>query len=262
MHADESVAEAAWIAGLGDVEIRYEASIGGEMAASSLLKDFDAVFVGLGLGEDTRLGIPGEEGVGVIGATEWIERMKLESNPGAGSGWSFGKVVIVGGGNTAVDVARECAQLGAKEVTMVYRRGPESMSAYAHEMDHARKEGVRVMHHVQPIAVVRDQTKRVSFLQMSNGEGGVVDLPADLIVVAIGQLRLRALARELPGVALDSRGCIIADSATSQTGKPKVYAGGDCVNGGKEVVNAVAEGRNAARAMNAAFARAEPRSKD
>jgi glutamate synthase (NADPH/NADH) small chain len=189
----------------------------------------------------------------VVGATAWIEQMKL----GGGSVGSLGRVVVVGGGNTAIDVARECAQLGAPQVTMVYRRGANEMSGYDHELAAARAEGVRLELHAQPVGVVRGADGGVEALRVARAENGVPvpgterDLPCELVAIAIGQSKLRALAQEFPGVELDARGCIVSDAATGATGNPKVFAGGDCVNGGKEVVDAVAAGRNAARFVHA-----------
>jgi glutamate synthase (NADPH/NADH) small chain len=101
---------------------------------------------------------------------------------------------------------------------------------------------------------VRDGSGKLTALRVAQTDanakpiaGTERDLPCDLVALAIGQSKLRALAKELGGVALDARGCVVADAATCQTGNPKVFAGGDCINGGKEVVNAVADGRNAAR---------------
>ena len=241
LHADAALAEVDWVASLG-VRIRTSVEIGRDVAAAQLLAEHDAVFLGLGLGEDTKLGIPGEDGPGVVGATAWIEDVKLRgcAQP------PLGHVVVVGGGNTAIDVARECAQLGAASVTMVYRRAPADMSGYAHEMEAARKDGVALVAHARPSAVIRDAAGVVKALRVTVA-GAERDLPCDLVAMAIGQSKLRAVATQFPGVALDARGCVVADPTTGTTGHPKVFSGGDCVNGGKEVVNAVAEGRNAAR---------------
>jgi glutamate synthase (NADPH/NADH) small chain len=170
-------------------------------------------------------------------------------------------VVVVGGGNTALDVARECAQLGAESVTMVYRRGFEDMSGYSHELASARHEGVLVVDHAKPVAVLRDAAGAVRALRVSKSRagsagdkrGGEPELPCSLLVIAIGQSKLRSVAEQFPGVKLDARGCIVADASTGATGNPKVYSGGDCINGGKEVVNAVADGRNAARHLHRAW---------
>jgi dihydropyrimidine dehydrogenase (NAD+) subunit PreT len=254
LHAEDALREVEWVQSLG-VEIQTGLEVGREVTGAQLLDEHDAVFLGPGLGDDTRLGIPGESGPGVVGATAWIESIKVA----AGVRPRLGRVVVVGGGNTAIDVARECAQLGAEEVTMVYRRGAAEMSGYVHEMTAARMEGVKLLLNAQAIAVVRDAGGAVNALRVTPAPrgtlvaGGERDLPCDLVVLAIGQSRLRAIVQQFPGVSLDARGCVVADAATGATGHPRVYAGGDCVNGGKEVVNAVAEGRNAARHLNATW---------
>ncbi|MBI2390355.1 MAG: FAD-dependent oxidoreductase [Deltaproteobacteria bacterium] len=248
LHAAEAVREVEWVLDLG-IELRRNVSVGeGGVRGAQLLTEYDAVFVGVGLGEDSRLGVPGEDGPGVIGAVDWIERMKLDPKTDK----PRGRVVVVGGGNTAIDVARECAQLGAQDVVMVYRRTRDAMSGYAHELAAARKEGVRLLEQAVPVEVIRRQGALVA-VRLARTEGGRPvpgtewELACDQIIVAIGQSKLRAIAGELPGVELDAKGCVVADAATGQTGNPRVFAGGDCVNGGKEVVNAVADGRNAAR---------------
>jgi glutamate synthase (NADPH/NADH) small chain len=258
LHAEDALREVEWVRSLG-VEVRTGVEVGREVTGERLLAEHDAVFLGLGLGDDTRLRIPGEDGPGVVGATAWIEEMKLAGAMGP----KLGRVVVVGGGNTAIDVARECAQLGAEEVTMVYRRGAAEMTGYDHEMNAAKKEGVRLLLHAQPVAVVRDAggvQGAVRALRVAHTENGAPvagterDLPCDLVALAIGQSKLRALAQQFPGVQLDARGCVVADATTGATGNPKVFSGGDCVNGGKEVVNAVADGRNAARHLMAKWA--------
>ena len=199
-----------------------------------------------GLGADTRLGVPGEDGAGVHGATAFIERLKNEA------GFTVEGVrraVVVGGGNTAIDVARELAQLGVTDVAMVYRRTAREMSGYAHEMNAARVEGVRLVESAQPVAVVRDAAGKVTALRVSStaGDAGEREIACDVVVLAIGQSKLRSLATSFAGVTLDPRGCVTVDAKTKRTGHAKVYAGGDCINGGKEVVNAAADGRDAAR---------------
>jgi len=241
LHAEDALREIEWVLSLG-AELKTGVEVGRDVTGAQLLAEHDAVFLGLGLGDDNRLGIPGEDGPGVVGATAWIEEMKLAK----GVRPKLGHVVVVGGGNTALDVARECAQLGAEAVMMVYRRGIAEMSGYAHELEGARKEGVIFVDHAQPVAVLRDASGAVRALRVSK-RGAEVDLPAALVAIAIGQSKLRSVAQQFPGVKLDARGCVVADPQTGATGNPKVFSGGDCVNGGKEVVNAVADGRNAAR---------------
>ncbi|HVH42247.1 MAG TPA: FAD-dependent oxidoreductase [Labilithrix sp.] len=266
LHVEDALHEVAWVEGLG-VDVRTGVDVGsedgpGRISAKKLLDTYDAVFIGIGLGADSKLGIPGEDGPGVYGATEWIERMKLEMSRAHREEIAGKRVLVVGGGNTAIDVARECALLGAADVAMCYRRGVPEMSGYAHEMSGGRKEGVRLVGHVLPVAFVRDAGGKLTALRVAKTDadakpiaGTEHDLPCDLVALAIGQSKLRDLAKELPGVELDKRGCVVVtDTDTCVTGNPKVFAGGDCINGGKEVVNAVADGRNAARALVARWA--------
>jgi glutamate synthase (NADPH/NADH) small chain len=251
MHAADSVHEVEWVQALG-VEIKTGVEVGVTVRGAELLEKYDAVFIGVGLGADSKLGVPGEDGPGVLGATAWIERMKLEQSAAAPA---LGRVVVVGGGNTAIDMVRECARLGAKSVTLVYRRGREAMSAYKHELDSARKEGVRVVESTAPLRFLRDTGGAlvgVTLAQTADGRpvpGTEYDFACDLAGLAIGQAKVKTIADELAGVTLDARGCVVVDPKTRRTSHPKVYAGGDCVNGGKEVVNAVADGRDAAHAM-------------
>jgi dihydropyrimidine dehydrogenase (NAD+) subunit PreT len=255
LHAEDALHEVDWVVSLG-VEIRTGVEIGKDVKGKDLLAEYDAVFVGVGLGLDSKLGLPEEEGPGVYGATAWIEAMKLAKI----GELDLGRVVVVGGGNTAIDMARECAQLRAKSVTMIYRRSASEMSGYAHELDGARKEGVTLVSETVPVGFERDEKRRVKALRVATTKAGK-PIPGtervvacDTVGVAIGQSKIRAIAEELSGVALDTRGCVVADPQTGRTGNPKVYSGGDCINGGKEVVNAVADGRNAARDMMKRFA--------
>jgi glutamate synthase (NADPH/NADH) small chain len=138
---------------------------------------------------------------------------------------------------------------------MVYRRHIDAMSAYGHELDAARKEGVRVIPMAIPVKFLRDGAGQLLGVTIAETDGIRAvhskdhDIPCDLVGLAIGQAKVRTIAQELPGVVLDERGCVVVDPRTMRSANPKVYAGGDCVNGGKEVVNAVADGRDAARAM-------------
>ncbi len=250
MYAPDSLKEVAFIQSLG-VRIKTGVEVGRDISAEELLREYDAVFLGVGLGPDSRLDLPGEDGPGVYGATALIERLKNDATfrlP------ATARVLVVGGGNTAIDAARELAQLTKADVAMVYRRRQADMPGYAHELKQARQEGARFIENTVPLAVLR-KGKRVRALRVAKAEKGKAlpgteqELAADLIVVAIGQARLTALASLFPGVRVDRRGRIAVDPATGRTGNPRVYAGGDCANGGKEVVNAVEEGKIAARAI-------------
>ena len=224
------------------VWIREGAEVGKDVKPADLLREFDAVFLGVGLGSDSRLGIPGEEGAGVEGATAWIERMKLEPRLALDG---VRRALVVGGGNTAIDAARELARLGVPEVAMVYRRTAAEMPGYRHEMEAARREGVRLVERGIPKAFLRDRSGRLSHLQLQDGQ----EIPADLALLAIGQAKLPDLAAAFPGVALDEKGRVVVEPGTGRTGNPRVFAGGDAVSGGELVVTAAQEGKRAARAI-------------
>jgi glutamate synthase (NADPH/NADH) small chain len=245
MHVEGSLLEVDFIRSLG-VTIREGVEVGRDVAAAELLREFDAVFLGVGLGADARLGIPGEEGPGVIGATAWIERMKLEADFRLDG---VRAALVVGGGNTAIDAARELARLGVPRVAMVYRRTAAEMPGYEHEMAQARREGVQLVERAVPRAFKRGPGDALQALELQDGQ----ELPADLVILGIGQARLRKLLEGVSGVRLDERGLVIADAASGRTGNPKVFAGGDAVSGGQEVVNAAQEGKRAARAIAAAL---------
>jgi glutamate synthase (NADPH/NADH) small chain len=254
--------EIAWVLELakGRIELRTGVEVvsgsagAGQVSAADLLKDYDAVFLGLGLGADSTLGVPGEDGSGVVGATAFIERLKADPTLTLEG---VKRALVVGGGNTALDALHELVLLGI-DTAMVYRRSRAEMPGYAHELEGARVDGARMIEDRVPVAVLRDGGK-VTGLRVAPAKGGKrvdgpeEDLPADLIVVAIGQNRATQVALAFPGVELDAKGRVVVDRATHRTKNPKVYSGGDCVNGGKEVVNAAAEARVAVRAMCAAF---------
>jgi dihydropyrimidine dehydrogenase (NAD+) subunit PreT len=158
------------------------------------------------------------------------------------------RAVVIGGGNTAIDAARELARLGVGEVTMVYRRGAADMPGYHHEMELARKEGVRLMERALSKEFVRDSARRLTALRLEDGR----EIPCDLALIAIGQAKLRDVISHFPGVDLDAKGCIVVEEATGRTGNPRVFAGGDAL-GGELVVTAAQDAKRAARGICAAL---------
>lgn len=245
MHVAGALEEVEFIRALG-VDIREGVTVGGDVKGADLLRDFDAVFLGAGLGADSLLGVPGEAGPGVVGAVEWIQRMKLE--PGfalRGVEHAF----VVGGGNTAIDAARELAKLGVREVSMLYRRTAAEMSGYAHEMEIARREGVRLIERAVPRLFERDGSGRLTALVLEDGVRHV----ADLVVVAIGQNKLREVVSAFPDVTLNEQGRVVADAASGRTANPKVWVGGDALRGGELVVTAAQDAKRSARSICAAL---------
>lgn len=253
----EALRELEWVLSLGRIELRTGVEVvarvsgPGQLTAAELLESHDAVFLGLGLGVDSYLGIPGEVGEGVHGALRLISRIKAE--PGFRLN-GVRRAAVVGGGNTALDIAHELALLGM-EVTLVYRRSEEEMSGYAHELAGARLDGVRLLENRQPVEVLRREGRVVAVRLRVTRDGKPLpdmeeELLTDLVAVAIGQERAPRVALAFPGVELDTWGRVKVEPLTHRTGNPKVWSGGDCVNGGKEVVNAVAEARLAVQSMH------------
>ncbi len=246
----ESLREIEMLSQLG-VNFHFETTIDAAKLAD-LEQKHDAVFLGIGLGAIHQLGVAGEDLPGVTNALDLIAGYKsgeLTTMPA--------RVVVIGAGNTAIDAAIAAVRLGATEVHIVYRRGPEQMSAFSFEYEHAKSEGVKFLWHVQPTDIRGN--KAVEALELtklaSTEDGSIVPqpastfvLPADLIVLSIGQATHTRFLVE-PGserakIQLERRRLLI-DRATGQTSNPKFFAGGDCTNGGREVVDAVADGKRA-----------------
>ena len=239
------------------VEVR-QAEVGTAIALEDLEKQFDFIFIGVGLGAMERLGIPGEHAHGVIDALRFIARYKTMPDFEVGR-----SVVVIGGGNTAIDAANAAKRLGAAEVHLFYRRTEKEMPAFTFEYDHSKVEGVQFHWLSQPVEIVERDGRAVAvkFVETRLGEpdssgrrksepipGTEFAVACDTVIPALGQTRLSELLSAVPGVEVNG-GLIVVDRPTGRTGNPKYYAGGDCVNGGREVVDAVADGKRAALAM-------------
>jgi glutamate synthase (NADPH/NADH) small chain len=233
LKADEAIRELEYVISEVGIEL-VAATVGVDISLEELEKRHDAVFVGMGLGPDRRLA--GSELAGVHGAVAWIEAMKL--GPVDLSGVT--DAVVLGGGNTAMDCIRELAGLGVPRVSLVYRGTESRMSGYKHEWEAARKAGVMAVWEASPVGF--EGAGSVSGVRvMKNGQEQVI--PAQLVLQAIGQSKLGDSLKSL-GIAVEEGGRLLATEG--RLSRPRWYAGGDCANGGKEVVNAVAEGRDAA----------------
>lgn len=241
---DDCMNEVEWILRHG-IKLHTGVKIGKDVEFRQLVQEYDAVFIGIGFGKDGRLQLPGSDGSGVWGALELIREIK--NNPNFSLPVYLNSVLVIGGGNTAIDVARELAMLGVPNVNIVYRRTRSEMPGYQHELEGASKYGVRMIENVIPISIVRDGDIIKSLKVKSNQSEEVFELACDWVVEAIGQ-ESHAIAVS-SNIAVDEMGRIIVDSRTYMTTHPNVYAGGDCINGGKEVVNAAADGREAAFTM-------------
>jgi len=249
MKADRSLVEVDWVLAIGGIEVKTGVAIGTDLSWSDLEARHDALFLGFGLGPDRLMGVPGEKLPGIEGAVDFIERMKLGTVDLAG----VRRALVVGGGNTALDGVRELVRLGVPEVSLVYRGSEPVMPGYDHEWDAAKIEGVRAYWRTVPVAYEGGaRVERARCVHLDEGKrpvaGSEHGLPADLVLVAIGQSTLGTLAAELPGIEVEA-GCVRRDE-NGATGRPGVFAGGDGANGGREVVNAVAEGKIAAGAIH------------
>lgn len=260
MRPEVSLDEVRAIERLG-VTFRYGVEIGRDLAPADLLKDHDAVFIGIGLGGANRLGVPGEDLPEVLDALEFIEWIHTRPLAEVPVGR---RVVVLGCGNTAIDAVTQARRLGAEEATIVYRRGEADMPAYDFEYELAKADGATFLFDTVPVAVL-EQDGHVAALRLARTAvvGGRVTVvpgsewthPCDLVLKAVGQEKQAGLlGRLFPGLALDAKGRVVHDPATMQTNLAKVFVGGDAASGGREVVNAVAEGKKAARGIHASLA--------
>ena len=248
---DFAQAEVDWLMQIGGIETRYGAALGRDLTLRELSDDFDAVFLGIGLPGVNALGAAGEKKEGVRDAVDFIADLRQAKDY---STLPVGRnVVVIGGGMTAVDAAVQSKLLGAENVTMVYRRSRDRMSASGYELDLAASKGVRIITGAQPVAVHGNGAVReMEFAYVHETAAGLEPtgetfrLPADQVLKAIGQ-KLDAAPE---GLALKG-GKIRVDGA-GRTSVPKVWAGGDCAAGGDDLtVTAVAEGRDAAEDIHA-----------
>lgn len=249
VRADDVAKEIDWLLGIGGIEVRTGVQVGADVTWAELEQRHDALFVGIGLGADSLLDVPGAQLPGVQGAVAFIEAMKL----GTVDLSNVRHALVIGGGNTAVDAVRELNGLGVKDVTLVYRGTEAGMPGYKHEWKVAKIDGVHAAWQALPVAFQGNgRVESVRCIRMDEHKkpipGAEFDLPADLVLLGIGQAKLGELLGGLPGVTLD-KGRVVVD-ANGFTGRRGLWAGGDCTNGGKEVVNAVAEGKSAAIAID------------
>ena len=250
MKADRSLTEVEWVLSIGGVEVKSGVDVPTDISWDDLRRDYEAIFIGFGLGRDRYMKLENADASGIYGAVDYIAKMKL----GEVDVSSVKNAVVVGGGNTAIDAVRELVGIEISSVTMVYRGDEEKMSGYAHEWVEAKKENVKASWRSQPVAFVAKDgnVSAITCRRMDENkkeiEGSEFDVSADLVLLAIGQGKQGDLVSSLPGLEVEW-GKIVVDSEGA-TGCAGVYAGGDCINGGKEVVNAVADGDVAAQAIH------------
>lgn len=256
-----SLAEVELVRSLG-VEIRTGVSVGSDVSPDSLRNDFDAVFLGVGLGSTRRLGIPGEDLPEVVEALAFIESIRTRPLGEIAVGE---RVVVIGCGNTAIDAVTQAKRLGAREATIVYRRGEGDMPAYEFEYEIGKNDGAGFIFDAAPIAVLDDDSGHVTGVRLvrtrATGAGTLefvpgseTVLPCDMVIPALGQTKPGEALRGLwPTLELEGSGAIRRDFETGRTSIEGIWAGGDAANGGAEVVDAVGEGKRAARDIHRAL---------
>ena len=255
---DFAAREVDFILSIGGIELRRGQALGRDLKLADLRRDYDAVFLGMGLGSTNKLGLPREtELENVIDAVDYIAALRQAKDLSA---LPVGRrVLVIGGGMTAIDIAVQSKKLGAGTVTIVYRRGPEQMKASAYECELAQTSGVLIRYWARPVAL-EGHAGALSGVVFENTQeqkgplaslGSVFRIEADVLFTAIGQ---RATPEALDGAGIELNDGRIVVDAERRTNLERVWAGGDCVCGGKDLtVSAVEDGKQAARSIAAAL---------
>ena len=248
--------EVNYILGIGGIDIKYNQELGKNISLDDLQKNYDAVYIAIGVGLANKLNIPGENLEGVEDAIEFIYHLRDKGYPAIPVG---DKVAVIGMGMTAIDAATQAKRLGAKEVTMVYRRTEAEKNCTQHELDIARLDGCATLWLASPKEILGENGKVKALVcdVMKLGEpdakgkpspiatGETITLDVDMVIKATGQNPYQDLVSS--NNINNNRGKIeITNQSTNVKG---VFAGGDCVNGGKEVVDAVQAGKEGAQAI-------------
>jgi glutamate synthase (NADPH/NADH) small chain len=253
MTTDFVQAEVEYVRQIG-IEVRTNTPVGNALPVTKLLAEYDAVFLGVGLGKTASLGIEGEELEGCFEAMDFIMPTRLKKFEECVVG---DNVLVIGAGNTAIDVATAAARLGAASVTIVYRRSQKEMPAFQYEYTLAKADGVKFFWHTVPRRIIGTNGK-VSGLECykvkmaGNKLEPISDsahiIPCDMVVKALGQDALYDLYKSIPGLHVNGKK-VVVDPKTGATSVKGLFAGGDCVNGGGEVVDAVEHGKIAAHGI-------------
>lgn len=248
--------EVNYITSIGGIEIKYNQELGKDITLAQLKKEYDAVFLGIGVGVARQLDIPGEKLEGVVDAIKFIYDIRSKGYSAVPVG---DKVAVIGMGMTAIDAATQAKRLGAKEVTMLYRRTEAEMPCTKHELDIAMLDGCEVIWLAAPqkIKGSAGKVKQLVCSKMQLGEpdasgrrspvdtGETFTLEVDMVIKAAGQTPFEKLIKKL-NIQHSAFKITVENCATSIKG---VFAGGDAVNGGKEVVDAVQAGKDGAAAI-------------
>ena len=249
-------AEIASILSVG-IQVRTGVDVGTDITFDQLKRRYDCLYISIGAHTDKKTGIEGEDSQSVISAVELLRRIGDEEMPD----FTGQQVVVIGGGNVAMDVTRSAIRLGAAKVTCVYRRRQEDMTAQAEEVEGAIAEGAEILTLQAPLRIEADDQGRAAALWTQPQIIGEMDrqgrprpgtasveprrIPADIIIVAIGQ-GIESHGFEQSGIQIQRGGTLLADSSTRLPDLEGVFAGGDCVTGPATVIRAIAAGKAAA----------------
>ena len=250
--------EVDFLLSIGGIEVRHGRKLGSNLTLAELHGQYDAVFLGLGLDASRQLGLTGEDAPGLMAAVDYIAALRQADDLAALP--VPRRAIVIGAGNTAIDMAVQIKRLGAEDVTLVYRRGFESMTATGHEQDIAKANYVRMRTWAAPLEVLLDDTGNVRgmrFEQTRMGEGrlvrtgGFLEIAADAVFKAIGQGMDDAGLNEPLARELSREGERIWVDGRFRTALPGIYAGGDCIAPGQDLtVQAVQHGKLAALSIH------------
>ena len=251
---EEVLKEISYLQKQLEFKINYKSAISSREQIAELEESYDAIFLGVGLGPTAYLDMPGEDKENVIGAVEFVEHLRLNHH----NTKVPNKVVVIGGGNTAMDAASESARMGARKTVLAYRNSKENMGAYDFEYDLAISSGVDSLFNVTPLEIVgNEKAEGVKFAKTEWVDGklqikknNVFIVRCDLVIKATGQAKQGSLYELIDDLEIDNRTRIKVNEATFQTSNPKYFAGGDAINGGAEIVNAAFDGKMAAKGIH------------
>ncbi|NRA10734.1 MAG: NAD(P)-dependent oxidoreductase [Crocinitomicaceae bacterium] len=251
---EEVMAEMDYLQNQLGYTIKYNNAITSKAQLSELEANYSAIFIGVGLGVTATLNMTGENLNGVHGAVEFIEELRMKHSEIK----IAHKVVVIGGGNTAMDAASGSARLGAEEVTLAYRGDKERMGAYGFEYDLAIGAGVKGLFNASPLEILgKENVEGIRFIKtvivdgkLSTIVGSEFTVECDMVIKATGQAKQGTFLSLIDGLDLDNRTRIVVNVATNQTSNPMYFAGGDAINGGAEVVNGAYDGKLAANGIH------------